>query len=78
VESALKSQITNLSAKVDSESPTSVSPSQTTVRRLKYELCKNWRETGCCRYGEKCLFAHGKHELTNQSEDKASEIKLKV
>ena len=32
--------------------------------RKKFEMCKNWKEKGTCRYGEKCLFAHGKHELT--------------
>jgi len=37
---------------------------------MKYEMCKNWRETGNCRYGDKCLFAHGKHELTKSGEEK--------
>lgn len=30
-------------------------------------MCKNWREKGQCRYGDKCLFAHGDHELTKRS-----------
>jgi len=29
----------------------------------KTELCLSWAETGACRYGAKCQFAHGKHEL---------------
>ena len=29
-------------------------------------MCKNWREKGICRYGDKCLFAHGDHELTRK------------
>merc|ERR1712078_588276 len=29
----------------------------------KTELCRSWEETGCCRYGNKCQFAHGKSEL---------------
>jgi len=29
----------------------------------KTELCLSWAETGTCRYGPKCQFAHGKHEL---------------
>ena len=37
------------------------------VRRLKYEMCKNWREKGTCKYGDKCLFAHGEKELTKRS-----------
>ena len=27
-------------------------------------MCKNWIESGHCRYDEKCRFAHGQHELT--------------
>lgn len=34
-------------------------------------MCKNWRETNSCRYGDKCLFAHGQHELTKSGEDKS-------
>lgn len=29
----------------------------------KTELCHSWTETGQCRYGTKCQFAHGKDEL---------------
>lgn len=29
----------------------------------KTELCRNWKETGVCRYGSKCQFAHGDDEL---------------
>jgi len=29
----------------------------------KTELCLSWAETGTCRYGPKCQFAHGKQEL---------------
>lgn len=31
----------------------------------KTELCRSWTETGACRYGNKCQFAHGKDELRN-------------
>lgn len=34
--------------------------------RKKYEMCKNFKEKGICKYGEKCLFAHGEHELTRR------------
>eukprot|EP01116_Phalansterium_solitarium_P005509 TRINITY_DN1721_c0_g1_i1.p1 TRINITY_DN1721_c0_g1~~TRINITY_DN1721_c0_g1_i1.p1 ORF type:complete len:332 (+),score=67.63 TRINITY_DN1721_c0_g1_i1:414-1409(+) len=29
----------------------------------KTELCRSFSETGVCRYGHKCQFAHGHHEL---------------
>ncbi|ORX43179.1 hypothetical protein DM01DRAFT_1266445, partial [Hesseltinella vesiculosa] len=29
----------------------------------KTELCRNWSETGACRYLEKCQYAHGVEEL---------------
>lgn len=29
----------------------------------KSELCKNWTETGFCRYAKKCQYAHGINEL---------------
>ncbi|KAL7717728.1 Zinc finger protein [Entamoeba marina] len=29
----------------------------------KTELCKSYSETGTCRYGSKCQFAHGEEEL---------------
>ena len=50
----------------DSEKPSSQT-SQPVVKRLKYEMCKNWREKGTCKYGDKCLFAHGADELTKRS-----------
>lgn len=31
--------------------------------RYKTELCRSWTETGTCRYGRKCQFAHGEAEL---------------
>ncbi|KAG1448434.1 hypothetical protein G6F56_008943 [Rhizopus delemar] len=29
----------------------------------KTELCRNWEETGQCRYGMKCQYAHGAQDL---------------
>ena len=37
-------------------------------------MCKNFREKGVCKYGDKCLFAHGAHELTS----KKTEEKINV
>ncbi|ESO06450.1 hypothetical protein HELRODRAFT_64152, partial [Helobdella robusta] len=31
--------------------------------RYKTELCRPYEENGSCKYGDKCQFAHGKHEL---------------
>ena len=31
--------------------------------RYKTELCRPFAETGTCKYGDKCQFAHGIHEL---------------
>lgn len=31
--------------------------------RYKTELCKSFGDTGACRYGVKCQFAHGKEEI---------------
>ena len=31
-------------------------------------MCKNWKEKGVCKYVEKCLFAHGEHELTSRTQ----------
>jgi hypothetical protein len=34
-----------------------------TVRLYKSELCKMFSETGICKFGDRCQFAHGKKEL---------------
>lgn len=31
--------------------------------RYKTELCRPYEESGSCKYGDKCQFAHGAHEL---------------
>ncbi|XP_062602315.1 mRNA decay activator protein ZFP36L2-A-like isoform X1 [Saccostrea cucullata] len=33
--------------------------------RYKTELCRPFEESGHCKYGDKCQFAHGAHELRN-------------
>jgi hypothetical protein len=37
--------------------------SKTTSQRYKTELCRSYHETGLCKYGEKCQFAHGYDEI---------------
>ncbi|XP_026858504.1 mRNA decay activator protein ZFP36L2 isoform X2 [Electrophorus electricus] len=41
--------------------------SQINSTRYKTELCRPFEENGSCKYGEKCQFAHGYHELRNLS-----------
>ncbi|KAG0614488.1 hypothetical protein M758_6G180800 [Ceratodon purpureus] len=36
---------------------------QIKVGLYKTELCRSWEETGYCRYGTKCQFAHGNDDL---------------
>lgn len=31
----------------------------------KRDMCKNWTEAGFCRYGNKCQYAHGQEELSD-------------
>jgi hypothetical protein len=36
-------------------------------RKYKTELCKNWELKKVCKFGDKCCFAHGRHELKNKT-----------
>jgi hypothetical protein len=36
-------------------------------RKFKTEMCKNFQLKGTCRYGDKCSFAHGFHELKTKT-----------
>lgn len=40
-------------------------------------MCKNFREKGTCKYGDKCLFAHGDHELTRRGSPSGDDSKTK-
>lgn len=50
-----------------SPSPTSPPATPTTSSRYKTELCRTFSESGRCRYGAKCQFAHGLGELRQAS-----------
>lgn len=63
----LKKVVSGVASGSSDSDKTSSQSSQPVVRRLKYEMCKNWREKGNCKYGDKCLFAHGTGELTKRS-----------
>jgi len=36
-------------------------------RKYKTEMCKNWELKGTCKFGDKCCFAHGRHELKGKA-----------
>lgn len=36
--------------------------------KYKTEMCKNWLAVGYCSYGQKCKFAHGRHELATKKQ----------
>ncbi|XP_033893289.3 mRNA decay activator protein ZFP36L1-like [Acipenser ruthenus] len=40
---------------------------QVNSSRYKTELCRPFEENGACKYGDKCQFAHGIHELRSLS-----------
>jgi len=44
--------------------------SKETNRNEKYKtvLCTYWLEDNWCNYGDKCFYAHGKHELRSRKE----------
>ena len=41
-----------------------MAPAADQEEKYKTEMCKNWIETGFCRYEQKCRFAHGQEELS--------------
>ncbi len=61
-----KDSASNSSASASNQSTTTQAPK--TYVRLKYEMCKNFREKGVCKYGDRCLFAHGDHELIKRGQ----------
>jgi hypothetical protein len=59
-----------------SQTPSASQSSCPAVIRKKYESCKNFREKGMCKYGDRCLFAHGDHELTKRGSEEDKEKPL--
>ncbi|XP_077587634.1 mRNA decay activator protein ZFP36L1a [Stigmatopora nigra] len=47
--------------------PASPTGGQVNSSRYKTELCRPFEENGACKYGDKCQFAHGIHELRSLS-----------
>ena len=71
-------------AKEGSDSNTEASPSSSEKEvkksqvKYKTELCKNWIETGRCRYSVRCMFAHGHHELVQASKPEVAKVNYKT
>lgn len=60
----MDSTMSDLSPKHPSSPSNASSTSANNLHSLyKTELCRSWEETGSCRYGNKCQFAHGQNEL---------------
>ena len=53
----------NLKMKKNAMDPVDFEEEKRKDPKYKTELCKKFMETGFCAYGNKCRFAHGKHEL---------------
>lgn len=34
--------------------------------KVKTEMCRDYNKPGGCRFGDKCNYAHGEHQLKNQ------------
>ena len=35
---------------------------------VRYQVCRHFMRTGMCKFGEKCVFAHGAEELSDWRE----------
>ncbi|EIE76095.1 hypothetical protein RO3G_00799 [Rhizopus delemar RA 99-880] len=46
------------------------------IALYKTESCRNWDETGSCRYGKRCRYAHGPEEL--RAVPRSSQYKTKA
>ncbi|KAL2491005.1 Uncharacterized protein Adt_26633 [Abeliophyllum distichum] len=44
----------------------------------KAEKCRSWEDSGACRFGSKCQFAHGKEELYPRPIPSSSKNKLEI
>jgi len=70
---AFKAESTNVATKpIPMKRQRSISPTREQMekdpRRFKTKICKHFAKTGNCKFGSKCMFAHGEHELRRQDE----------
>lgn len=61
---ALNNQNT-VRAQLQANSQAAASGANVSSSRYKTELCRPYEESGHCKYGDKCQFAHGSDELRN-------------
>lgn len=50
-------------------------PNRNSKSNYKTELCERFEIEGSCKYGDKCRFAHGKHELREKKDDRPPSFK---
>lgn len=63
-----KCATTHVSASPNNDNLVMSEKSQTSfVTKFKTELCKNWQAGIECKFGSKCAFAHGYHELSQKN-----------
>jgi len=55
--------LSNLDLASSSSNPNTPKSAKPDPQLYKTELCRSFNRTGYCRYGLKCQFAHGIHEL---------------
>ncbi|ORY78642.1 hypothetical protein BCR37DRAFT_109748 [Protomyces lactucae-debilis] len=65
-EKSSKQQMSPLLSPVSSHSTRSGGPASR-HKLYKTELCRNWQESGSCRYQTRCQFAHGPGELRDSA-----------
>lgn len=56
--------------------PQSPSPKKSKAGNYKTEMCRSLQETGCCKYGAHCQFAHSSEELRTVSRHPLYRTKL--
>eukprot|EP00667_Euglena_gracilis_P017893 EG_transcript_18911 len=44
--------------------------------KYKTRLCRNWKETGKCPYGDTCVYAHGAKEMRCREDNEAAVMSL--
>ncbi|CBY25091.1 unnamed protein product [Oikopleura dioica] len=60
-----RDELAKFRSRTESMTSNSSDTGQKQTSLYKTELCRSWDDTGFCRYGKKCQFAHSQKELRN-------------
>lgn len=60
-----RDELAKFRSRTESMTSNSSDTGQKQTSLYKTELCRSWEDTGFCRYGKKCQFAHSPKELRN-------------